>query len=217
MGREARMGDEAAWSDERIDLLKTMWAEGKTAADIAAALGGVSRSAVLGKVFRLRLDVAEPPTGPTPRNSASSSRQRKGRPRSDARRGPGFGGPSQPTSSLARRRGGARQERLRESLPPPVPARGKSLLELTNHTCRWPHGRPGTPTFHFCGAAGADLERGMPYCEHHARRAYCGSAGKSEGVDRRLTGNKIPQWGRMPSVAPTPPPRRFILKPRWLV
>ena len=33
-------------------------------------------------------------------------------------------------------------------------------------------GRPGTRTFSFCGAPGADLERGMPYCARHARRAY---------------------------------------------
>jgi GcrA cell cycle regulator len=50
--------------------------------------------------------------------------------------------------------------------------RGKTLLELTNNTCRWPHGRPGTEKFHFCGAPEADLERGIPYCARHMRRAY---------------------------------------------
>jgi GcrA cell cycle regulator len=54
----------------------------------------------------------------------------------------------------------------------PVKARGKTLLELTNDSCRWPIGRPGTPGFHFCGEAGADLENGRPYCEHHTKRAY---------------------------------------------
>jgi hypothetical protein len=46
---------------------------------------------------------------------------------------------------------------------------------LTNDSCRWPHGQPGTKTFHFCGAPGADLEGGRPYCERHARRAYVGN------------------------------------------
>jgi GcrA cell cycle regulator len=50
--------------------------------------------------------------------------------------------------------------------------RGKSLVELDNYSCRWPSGHPGTPRFFFCGAPGADLERGMPYCPRHAQRAY---------------------------------------------
>jgi hypothetical protein len=43
------------WSVERVNLLKAMWASGAPTSAIAAALGDVSRSAVLGKVFRLRL------------------------------------------------------------------------------------------------------------------------------------------------------------------
>lgn len=41
------------WTDHRIAILKRMWADGATAAAIAECLG-VSRSAVLGKIFRLR-------------------------------------------------------------------------------------------------------------------------------------------------------------------
>lgn len=46
----------AQWTDERIDRLKAMYAEGGTASEIAAALGHVSRNAVIGKVHRLGLD-----------------------------------------------------------------------------------------------------------------------------------------------------------------
>ena len=46
------------WTDERIDMLKQLWADGATANSIADRLGGVSRSAVLGKIFRLRLGAA---------------------------------------------------------------------------------------------------------------------------------------------------------------
>jgi hypothetical protein len=56
--------------------------------------------------------------------------------------------------------------------PPDAVSSHKTLFELTNNTCRWPHGRPGSRAFFFCGAAGADLERGIPYCEPHMRRAY---------------------------------------------
>ncbi|MEP4560994.1 MAG: GcrA family cell cycle regulator, partial [Nitratireductor sp.] len=42
------------WTDERVELLKKLWAEGLSASQIAAQLGGVSRNAVIGKVHRLK-------------------------------------------------------------------------------------------------------------------------------------------------------------------
>lgn len=45
-----------SWTEERIDRLKTMWAEGSTASQIAEDLGGVSRNAVIGKAHRLGLE-----------------------------------------------------------------------------------------------------------------------------------------------------------------
>lgn len=114
----------ASWSDQRIADLKRLWAEGKSASAIAKALGGISRSAVLGKIFRLRL------------------------------------GPGGESASA-----GTAKKPLSVSLH-------KSLFELTNESCRWPHGRPGAANFFFCGAPGADLENGRPYCAHHMQRAY---------------------------------------------
>lgn len=46
----------AGWTPERIAQLTKLWGEGRSAAEIARALGWVSRSAVLGKVDRLNLD-----------------------------------------------------------------------------------------------------------------------------------------------------------------
>lgn len=43
----------SSWSDERVKRLKTLWAEGRSASQIARELGGVSRNAVLSKLFRL--------------------------------------------------------------------------------------------------------------------------------------------------------------------
>ena len=43
------------WTDERVEKLKKLWAEGLSASQIAAQLGGVSRNAVIGKVHRLKL------------------------------------------------------------------------------------------------------------------------------------------------------------------
>ena len=45
-----------SWTEERIERLKSMWAEGATASQIADELGGVSRNAVIGKAHRLGLE-----------------------------------------------------------------------------------------------------------------------------------------------------------------
>ena len=44
-----------SWTDERVEQLKAMWIEGRSASQIAKALGGVTRNAVIGKVHRLGL------------------------------------------------------------------------------------------------------------------------------------------------------------------
>ena len=64
-----------SWTDERVETLKRMWAEGQSASQIAKELGGVTRNAVIGKVHRLGLsnrvggsdkDEGEPEIAPTP-------------------------------------------------------------------------------------------------------------------------------------------------------
>ena len=145
------------WTGGQIELLRRLWAEGETAAAIAARLGGMSRSAVLGKVFRLRLGV-----------DGARARSRAERPAPAQR---GFAPAAQaPDFAPARRRAGGKRHKASE--PPPTASRHKSLLELKNESCRWPNGRPGSAKFFFCSAPGADLERGIPYCPRHMRRAY---------------------------------------------
>ncbi|WP_323005047.1 GcrA family cell cycle regulator [Pseudorhodobacter sp.] len=62
-----------SWTDERVETLKKMWAEGQSASQIAKELGGVTRNAVIGKVHRLGLSnrvtgapVKEEPEAPAP-------------------------------------------------------------------------------------------------------------------------------------------------------
>ena len=38
-----------SWTDDRVELLKKLWGDGKTASQIAEELGGVTRNAVIGK------------------------------------------------------------------------------------------------------------------------------------------------------------------------
>jgi GcrA cell cycle regulator len=140
------------WTKERIATLKRLRAQGKSASAIAKTLGGVSRAAVLGKIFRLRLGAVE--------TSAKKTRQKAKTAGQKLRR--------IPPQDQPERRGRAPEVAAKASRP----SGRKSLLELTNKCCRWPHGQPGTKNFFFCGAPGADLENGLPYCPQHMRRAY---------------------------------------------
>lgn len=57
------------WTEERVELLKKLWAEGKSASAIAKELGSVTRNAVIGKVHRLNLanrNGPEPEAEPVP-------------------------------------------------------------------------------------------------------------------------------------------------------
>ena len=58
------------WTEERVETLRRLWAEGLSASQIAAQLGGVSRNAVIGKVHRLKLSGRG-------RNPAAPARQKK--------------------------------------------------------------------------------------------------------------------------------------------
>ena len=53
-----------AWTEDRVELLKTLWAEGLSAAQIANKMGGVTRNAVIGKVHRLGLSGRATPAKP---------------------------------------------------------------------------------------------------------------------------------------------------------
>jgi GcrA cell cycle regulator len=53
-----------SWTDERIERLKSLWAKGATASEIADDLGGVSRNAVIGKAHRLGLEARPSPVKP---------------------------------------------------------------------------------------------------------------------------------------------------------
>jgi GcrA cell cycle regulator len=52
-----------SWTDERVETLKRMWAEGASASQIAKELGQVTRNAVIGKVHRLGLSNRVVPGG----------------------------------------------------------------------------------------------------------------------------------------------------------
>ena len=70
-----------SWTDDRVETLKRMWAEGQSASQIAKELGGVTRNAVIGKVHRLGLsnrtesDEATAAPAPTPAAPPAAANQ----------------------------------------------------------------------------------------------------------------------------------------------
>jgi GcrA cell cycle regulator len=148
------------WTDERVELLKKLWADGLSASQIAAQLGNITRNAVIGKVHRLGLSGrAKSPSSsvPRPRKPRAASMLRISRP---SIRG---------NTALAL----AYDVELE---PEPVPydniiplGQRRTLLELNEATCRWPIGDPGHAEFFFCGG---NTVTGLPYCAYHSRVAY---------------------------------------------
>jgi len=62
-----------SWTDERVDLLQRLWAEGHSASQIAKQLGGVTRNAVIGKVHRLGLSNRTAPQEPVEEEATHAS------------------------------------------------------------------------------------------------------------------------------------------------
>lgn len=174
------------WSDERVALLKKLWEEGRSASQIAAEIGGVSRNAVIGKVHRLGLSGrikagssataksrAKPAAAPRPRDVASPAVADGER----ANAGPIARKPAPKVEPAAPRSFAQAMQGRVETRAPREPARAEgehvTIMDLREGMCRWPLGDPTSPDFRFCGA-GAHI--GMPYCQHHAQIAYQPSA-----------------------------------------
>jgi GcrA cell cycle regulator len=165
-GRAALGQPRFDWNESRVAQLTRRWAEGASASVIARELGGVSRSAVLGKVHRLKLRQPD----------AKLQRIRRvgaGRPRRfGARRGPRPGGAL--LKAAFRALGldppaGAPDARLDHASAGKAFGTPCGLLELSDRTCRWPVGEPGEAGFVFCGAAPFAH---YPYCVGHCLIAY---------------------------------------------
>jgi GcrA cell cycle regulator len=140
-----------SWTDERVAQLKRMWGEGRTAAEIAKELGGVTRNAVIGKAHRLKL---------SNRISPIQQDNKKAAPHAPAP-------VREKIVAPVAVRAAANQS--------PVPARGTGInggvkmVDLKDRMCRWPFGDPKAADFHFCGGPGVP---GLPYCPEHAKMAY---------------------------------------------
>lgn len=160
-----------AWTEDRVEILTKLWAEGLSASQIAKQLGGVTRNAVIGKVHRLGLSGRAKPSRPKKVASvrASSTRKRTastGKPRAPRT----ISRPSAPPAP-----------------PPPPPIEAKPLpngeyatiMTIRDHMCKWPIGDPMESDFRFCGRK---HKQGEPYCEAHCNVAYQPSRRRGSGA-----------------------------------
>jgi GcrA cell cycle regulator len=139
------------WTDDRVEMLTQLWLSGHSAAQVALALGGVSRNAVIGKLHRLGL------TGVR----AAASRPR--------RIAPSAARPQRPIRWGATKRATTSSP---AAAPAPIPVEPGLVRDTTGlrlHVCKWPIGDPQAADFSFCGRRALG---GGPYCPEHHRLAH---------------------------------------------
>lgn len=146
-----------AWTEDRVEVLTKLWAEGLSASQIAKELGGVTRNAVIGKVHRLGLSGRAKPSRPSVKRTKKPATAR--------------------TRTPAVPRAPKAKPVVAETPPPPPPLEAKPLpngeyatiLTIRDHMCKWPIGDPSSSEFRFCGRKN---KAGEPYCEAHCSVAY---------------------------------------------
>ena len=167
------------WNEETIALLRALWTEGHSTAEIGRRMG-VSKNAVVGKAHRLNLSARPSPIrrgegGPVPRRSAPRRVVGPTLPPlrvalaslpavSRAQAGPGAS--AAPASRMEPENTEPVPPAPRQALRPVAPARTGSLRP---QPCCWPIGEPGTKDFRFCDA---EAIGGKPYCAEHVQLAY---------------------------------------------
>ena len=137
------------WNEDRTATLRKLWLEGMSASQVARQLGGVSRSAVIGKVHRLGITVRDVPA--RQRNVVRTASR------------------AQPRARDVRELTSAARPVIRYTAPVVEMTATSRILGLETHSCRWPIGDVDSHDFGFCGR---DKTARASYCEDHARGAF---------------------------------------------
>ena len=159
------------WTDERVELLKKLWAEGLSASQIATQLGGVSRNAVIGKVHRLKLSArgrtssAQPRAKKAPAASPTTAQKPVVR---AVRTAPASGGATAIAVQFEAEPAARQMIHMSNNVVLPI-SRNLTLIQLTERTCKWPNGDPLSEEFSFCGNEAGETG---PYCGYHSKLAY---------------------------------------------
>ena len=188
-----------AWTDEMVEELKRLWAEGVTTGEIGRRLN-ISKNSIVGKVHRLGLsgrpspikkksDEDEPqPVKTTDKEKTAKKPAPVKEIKEPAKEVPAIKSVSEPKKeTVARPEKKAPVQHIPEtpvineeddiklaksiniSASEPCKKEHLSLTDLDNHTCRWPIGDPKDDNFHFCGKK---VRLGQTYCEEHSAVAY---------------------------------------------
>ncbi len=157
-----------SWTDERVELLRQLWLDGKSASQISAQLGnGLTRNAVIGKVHRLGLAgrAKSPSSAASPPRPAPTQRVA---PRSSSGAGARTAVRGNTALILSAEPTLETRPVFHEDVVVPMSLR-VTIVELKEAMCRWPLGDPTSSEFRYCGspAPGAG-----PYCAHHGKLAY---------------------------------------------
>ncbi|MBR9835254.1 MAG: GcrA cell cycle regulator [Alphaproteobacteria bacterium] len=153
-----------AWTEDRVEVLKKLWAEGHSASQIAKELGGVTRNAVIGKVHRLGLSGRATPSRPVKRPP------RLARPKPRLQPDGTVVTPKVRPSTMDAPLRTAEKAAMVAALPPQKLADGEAatILTLRDSMCKWPIGDPADPKFAFCGRKASS----GPYCSEHGKVAF---------------------------------------------
>lgn len=158
------------WTKARVARLVAMTAQGFSSTQVARKLGGgITRNAVLGKLYRLRKQGLPPKAGepkPEPKPEPKAAKPKAAKlPRKQHKQSFGFGAAATPNPATP---------------PTPVPLTDYDgidprtpgllrIMDLKAHHCRWPLNNALGGEYYFCG----DKRQGMkPYCEKHNAKAY---------------------------------------------
>jgi GcrA cell cycle regulator len=161
------------WTAEAVEDLKKLALAGKSASNIAAALGMASRNAVIGKASRMGLKLGGGGRGPGTRKALAGRPQWASAPytRPNAA-SPGSDGALDPRVKPGERRpawvfGDAEIGEMRRV----------RFEEIREFACRWPLGDPRSGEFAYCGLTPA---KGQSYCAGHCRMAYRSSNARAK-------------------------------------
>ncbi len=152
------------WTAKSIDLLRALWAEGHSTAEIGRRMG-VTKNAIVGKAHRLDLPARPSPIRKTDAVDASAPPRRK----------PLVREAPPPSQQAAPRPQPTEVPPSPQLSPAPMPApvapaaAVRPFPRASLRSCCWPIGEPGTREFRFCGA---EADPGKPYCAEHAAVAY---------------------------------------------
>lgn len=144
------------WTEDRVERLKVLWADGRSASQIARELGDpVTRNSVIGKVSRLGLPGRTPLTQARRYRSGPVSHAEKLR-RAHER--------ATLNAILKAERAAKRIEAASiqlVELPPPAEFLGLTFAELKRRDCRYPRGEGAN--VRFCGQRAKEISS---YCSH---------------------------------------------------